>query len=204
MGRIRAGLAVVAAILAAGLPAPPEARAFYCGTKLVSPGDTRIEVRRRCGDPAQEETWRVDQLAAPIGPPPSVVQTVAVHQDAEWLYNPGPTGLMQAVRFRDGLVLSVTSVGLGFRAGSRDLARCRMGTFDRGEVRAKIEALCGPPTDTLSWYDRRTRTSPFGDPERVHVRVQEWTYDFGRAHFVRTFMFENGRLVRVETGDYGR
>jgi len=35
------------------------------------------------------------------------------------------------------------------------------------------------------------------------VRVEAWMYDFGRMHFTRTYTFENGRLARQESGDYG-
>ena len=33
--------------------------------------------------------------------------------------------------------------------------------------------------------------------------VEVWTYNFGSRTFVRYLEFENGTLVRIETGGYG-
>jgi hypothetical protein len=35
------------------------------------------------------------------------------------------------------------------------------------------------------------------------VTVEQWIYDLGRTQFTRILTFENNRLARIETGDYG-
>jgi hypothetical protein len=37
----------------------------------------------------------------------------------------------------------------------------------------------------------------------VQVTIDEWLYDFGPSVLVKTLTFEQGRLLRVETGGYG-
>ena len=37
----------------------------------------------------------------------------------------------------------------------------------------------------------------------VEVQIDEWTYDFGSTQFVRYVTFEDGRLLRIDTGHYG-
>jgi hypothetical protein len=40
--------------------------------------------------------------------------------------------------------------------------------------------------------------------ETVEVIVDEWTYDFGKNRFIRYLTFEQGKLVRITAGRYGR
>ncbi|UCD36569.1 MAG: DUF2845 domain-containing protein, partial [Nitrospiraceae bacterium] len=37
----------------------------------------------------------------------------------------------------------------------------------------------------------------------LQVQVEEWTYDFGSRSFLLFIRFENGRVSRIESGDYG-
>lgn len=194
--------AAAAAALALALATPAGLRAEACGSAFVSTADTEAEVRAKCGAPVQQESWRVDLLGRPAGPPPAPVPVIAVFRDAEWIYNPGPLHLLLSVRFRDGRVVASESLGPGFAPDRRDVDRCRSGLFDVGEPRVTIENLCGNPSDEESRTDHRGRTA-FGRSERVDVRVQGWTYDLGPRYFKQKFWFENGRLLRIETGDRG-
>lgn len=73
---------------------------------------------------------------------------------------------------------------------------CKERLVKINESRAEVELKCDPPTSR----DRRIETTP---GLRV-VTVDEWFYNFGPQRFVRTLTFENGKLVRIEVGDYGR
>jgi len=35
------------------------------------------------------------------------------------------------------------------------------------------------------------------------VTVEEWEYNLGPGRFIRYLTFENGRLIKITTGDYG-
>jgi hypothetical protein len=99
--------------------------------------------------------------------------------------------------------------GFAFRCGTRLVAV--------GDSKYEVLWKCGQPTWVDSWLEKRVEPyaiEPFSDGTRfylpnpslatiVYVTVEQWVYDLGRNHFVRTLTFENSRLARIETGDYG-
>jgi hypothetical protein len=88
-----------------------------------------------------------------------------------------------------------------------------------GDSKGEVLHRCGSPSWEDGWYEDRVEalagarpyaTKP-GDPlgtriplyTVLRVWVDEWTYNLGPTQFTRTLRFENGRLVSIETGDYG-
>lgn len=90
--------------------------AFRCGNKLVLEGDTRTEVRHKCGDPI--EVTRKAILRTPVfwfrGRPIEVSSDLVEVPVEIWLYNLGPNKLMQRLRFEDGELVEIESLGYGF------------------------------------------------------------------------------------------
>jgi hypothetical protein len=77
--------------------------------------------------------------------------------------------------------------------------RCSDGSLilinDRiSEVRRK----CGAPTVADQRQDRRLWSYGWETFE-----IEEWTYNFGPTSFMLYLTFENGRLIRIESGEYG-
>lgn len=111
---MRALVAIVAG-LALALPA----HAFRCGTHLVHEGDTRAEVRAKCGEPDDIErrsVWR-----RPVvwihGRPWHLSQDLVEIPVEAWIYNLGPQKLMRRVHFEDGLVVEIETLGYGYHTG---------------------------------------------------------------------------------------
>ena len=114
----------------------------------------------------------------------------------------GLTGGLQVIlALGCGIVLGVVSPALGLTCNGRIVSE--------GQTSWQVMALCGEPTYTEEnvstvprWlYDetlRRYILSPF------YVRKIRWIYDFGANRLVYILTFEENRLVRIETGDYGR
>lgn len=108
-------ITVISAVLALALIATP-AWAFRCGNLLVLEGDTRGEVIAKCGEPAdvsQRAIWR----------PPVVWhygRLIRVGADdlqvriEHWVYNLGPNRFMQRLRFEDGIVVEIETLGYGY------------------------------------------------------------------------------------------
>jgi hypothetical protein len=96
---------------------PASADALRCGTRLVTEGDTRALVEARCGAPA--DIIRRTRLAAPIvwryGRPYRVGDGPIEVVIEEWTYNLGPQRFMRRVRFEDGRVVAVETLGYGYR-----------------------------------------------------------------------------------------
>jgi hypothetical protein len=105
-------LAAIATILLAGAPA----YAFRCGDKLVDEGDTRTEVRSKCGEPV--EIIRKSILRALVywwHGRPIRIGTELVEVPVEiWLYNFGPDKLMRRLRFEDGELVDIETLGYGY------------------------------------------------------------------------------------------
>lgn len=95
--------------------------------------------------------------------------------------------------------------------------RCGTRLVSVGDSRYDVLWKCGEPAWVESWVEKRIEPysiEPFSDGHRfylpnpsfatvVYVSVEQWIYDFGRTHFTRILTFENSRLTRIETGDYG-
>jgi hypothetical protein len=105
-------------LVAAAATAPASADALRCGTRLVSEGDTRVQVEARCGVPA--DIIRRTRFAAPViwrhGRPYRVGYGEIEIVVEEWTYNLGPHRFMRRVRFEDGVVVAVDTLGYGYRA----------------------------------------------------------------------------------------
>ena len=108
----RSWLPIAAVVLLASSPA----YAFRCGNKLVLEGDTRSEVRQKCGEPI--EVTRTSILRRPVywfhGRPIEVSSDLVEVPVEMWLYNLGPSKLMQRLRFEDGELIEIESLGYGF------------------------------------------------------------------------------------------
>lgn len=102
--------------------------------------------------------------------------------------------------------------------------RCGNRLASEGATRGEVLALCGEPlskesrTEVIrSSQTADQRQSEPGTPSQSRVEtggsvstevvrikaIDEWTYNFGPKVLMRTVVFEDGRLVRVETGKYG-
>jgi hypothetical protein len=106
------------------------------------------------------------------------------------------------------LVASAGALDMGFTCGSFIVAV--------GDRAYDVLKKCGDPVYVESWQEVRARgdIDPWTvEPGRRYyigplyaqelVTVEEWEYDLGPNRFIRYLRFENGRLTRVTTGDYG-
>jgi hypothetical protein len=69
--------------------------------------------------------------------------------------------------------------------------RCESDLVLRGMTPLEVVERCGLPGYEFGWTDFRY--------PGVFVRVDEWTYELGEHRFRRQLIFENGRLIRIET-----
>lgn len=98
------------------------ADSFRCGTKLVSDGDSTDKVEALCGPPSSIQ--RREVLQRPIRwfrgrPFFTSFDLVAVPVEV-WTYNLGPHKLMRRLKFEDGLLVDVETLGHGYHSASSD------------------------------------------------------------------------------------
>ncbi|MCB1624968.1 MAG: DUF2845 domain-containing protein [Pseudomonadales bacterium] len=107
----------VSALVAIALLAAAPAHAFRCGNKLVHEGDTRSEVAAKCGEPTEvsrRSVWR-QPIIWHRGRPFYVGDGLIEIPVETWIYNLGPRKFMRRVRFEDGVVVEIETLGYGYR-----------------------------------------------------------------------------------------
>lgn len=92
--RAAASVMITAMFLSPGADAST-ADSFYCGPRLVQVGDTRLDIRARCGA-ATTEDRRIEQRKD------GSIVTVD-----EWTYNLGPNRFTPTFRFEDGKLVHI-------------------------------------------------------------------------------------------------
>ena len=114
-------LALLAVVFATSAFAPDAAAdAMRCGSRLVTFGDTRAAVRSICGEPTEIETRHI------LRRPTYAINGRIVHFGdgyievpvEVWIYNFGPYKLLRQVRFVDGRVDEIETLGYGYREKS--------------------------------------------------------------------------------------
>lgn len=124
-------------LLAASMPA--HAQSLQCGTAIIGVGATTAEVRGKCGEPTQVEKSSIVRSSSsrssgppgpPVGPPglsgpfsparpPSGQSDGQEKSESEtpvevWLYNLGPNKLLERLRFEDGNLVKIDTLGYGY------------------------------------------------------------------------------------------
>ncbi len=100
---------------------------------------------------------------------------------------------------RAAVLLALSAVVSPGALATESGMRCQGGLISIGYRQYEVQQKCGPAT----FADRRVEDREADDGSHFAVTVDEWVYDFGPQQFVRTLLFENGKLVRIKVGDYG-
>ena len=90
--------------------------------------------------------------------------------------------------------------------------RCQNRLVSIGADKSEILEKCGDPYDVRHWEeDHNSYISQIYDyqkdryqaPKSIKgpILMERWTYNFGPNKFIRYLDFENGKLIRIETGD---
>jgi hypothetical protein len=114
--------ALAALLLAVALPA--SADNMRCGSKLLGNGDPRSKVRQFCGEPTDIQTRSI--LRRPFfnfGGRTFTYGDGYVEVPVEiWTYNFGPYKLMRQVRFVDGVIDEIETLGYGYHSAPASTA----------------------------------------------------------------------------------
>ena len=121
---------------------------------------------------------------------------------------------MKIVWFSCILVLSLLLI-VGSEVMASDL-RCGSKIITVGNYKYDVLRRCGEPAHVETWEEVRFKrdfgSGLFGEEKILHLRpllveelvtIEEWEYNLGPNTFIRYLRFENGRLTRINDGDYG-
>ena len=131
---MRALVSFALAALLLALAAPASADGLRCGSKLITDGDPRSKVRQFCGEPTDVQTRSI--LRRPyfnVGGHSYSYGDGYVEVPVEiWTYNFGPYKLMREIRFVDGRVDNIETLGYGYHstpASTADSGNDRRDTY---------------------------------------------------------------------------
>jgi hypothetical protein len=125
--RALASATLTALLLAVALPA--SADGMRCGSRLLVEGDPRSKVRQFCGEPTDVQTRSilrgVSHGLRGRGGLRSFVDSYVEIPVEIWTYNFGPYKLMREVRFVDGRVDNIETLGYGYHSAPASTADAR-------------------------------------------------------------------------------
>jgi len=101
-------------------------------------------------------------------------------------------------------------------AHADDGFRCATGRLvSLGDHLTEVRNKCGDPDFVGQRVEKRKRkekvrrnleggySEEVVEEREVEILLDEWIYDLGPRKFMRSAVFENGRVVHTGTGDYG-
>lgn len=81
--------------------------------------------------------------------------------------------------------------------------RCGNRLVSLGDNKAEVLIKCGTPAWKDAWTDEIINGVNTPTSVRITTDRERWVYNFGHNKFLRFLSFENGRLAKITTGDYG-
>jgi len=213
--RLRPIPRLLAALVMAALGGAARGDSINCDRGIVSTGDSKLDLLAKCGEPALMEARLEERSHFRTSPDGRSGSSRSVTVTVErWTYNFGPQRFLQFVTLETGRVVSVERGGYGYTldqprkaTGGLGRARCDQLAFHLGDSSFDVLSRCGDPAlreekQVSSSAFRSTGTGQAAGGS-AGATVEVWTYNFGSRTFVRYLEFENGTLVRIETGGYG-
>jgi hypothetical protein len=196
-------------------PGVAEAQQMRCQGRLVGVGDTAHQLRAVCGAPdhvASRVETRAEGVVSPpvaavapgaagqpvvVAPGALVQDVVYVEEPVEvWTYVGEPGALARLVTVRRGLVAAIQTTRVAPDADPG----CERGAPRSGATVGEVRLRCGAPADVSRWTEERVRRRADGYELRLRVERSRWVYDLGPGRFLRILTFEDGKLLKVETG----
>jgi len=183
--------------------------ALSCGNKLVDMGDRKVEVLMKCGNPNFVEKWQ-ERIIAYRDFQGKIIKGSAAHRYVEeWTYNFGSNRFLYFLRFVNDRLSNIEEGSRGYDGPLPRTVRSNCGQrVEVGDRKIDVLMKCGPPTLKDERSEERFH-SLLADRDKIYeerqsyVTLEEWTYNFGPNYFIYFIKFENGRVHKVESGDYG-
>jgi hypothetical protein len=162
-------------------------------------GDSTYDVLMKCGEPWWKDNSEVE-----------VIKKVAVNEWEKtildkgiWFYNFGPNRFMKLLFFENDKLNEIKNLGYGCL--EKDIGKYKNNKVKLYMEMPKTEVLIhwGDPDYTTQTVEERLFKVNEGQKIKCTVTVSKWIYNFGSRRFIKTLTFENGRLIKIDSGGYG-
>jgi len=112
------------------------------------------------------------------------------------------------------LIIILPAIWIHTTIASDRTLRCQSHLVSIGVDKSEVLEKCGDPDKITRWEeDYNSYVSLLYDYENDRyqapksikgpILMERWTYNLGSNRFIRYLDFENGRLIRIETGEKG-
>ena len=99
--------------------------------------------------------------------------------------------------------------------GADSYLRCQGRLVSIGDTKADVLEKCHHPDKRDQWeenhnntvsqiFDYKTGRYIAPKPIKQPIQMECWTYNMGANKFIRYLYFQNGELIKIETGEKGR
>jgi hypothetical protein len=106
------------ALTLSATPAMAATNTFRCGGDLIYEGDARSRVLAKCGEPSDVTHSVALRAAAPVlwreGHPVYFSNGYVEVPVEVWTYNLGPNTFVRQLRFEDGTLIEIRTLGYGY------------------------------------------------------------------------------------------
>ena len=183
--------------------------ALTCSNKWVEPGDRKVEVLLKCGEPVLMEKYQERTVAYRDFLGQAIKGREGYRYVEEWTYNFGSTRFLYFLKFVNERLFSIEEGVRGFDGPLASKPKPSCGQMvEPGDRKIDVLMKCGRPTlkdeKVEEQYDSIFREQDRFFEEQISYRViEEWTYNFGPNYFLYFIKLENGRVRRIESGGYG-
>lgn len=208
-------------ILIFAIPTSARADSLRCEGRLVTTGDSQIEVENICGSPAfidlsqKEVTFKTYRRLT--NPPAENKDTPTKKHKQEddyefiskrsslinievWTYNFGSSRFVRTLRFENDKLVSIRDGSYGFDRVEKD--------FDPrpGDSKAIVWMKYGSASDIqkdITYQENVTREENadylYIKQQKTPLLKEKWIYDLGPSKNLQELYFENDRLVRTKS-----
>ena len=195
-----------------------------CNNKIVSLGESKIEVMKKCGEPTYTYARREEKIIKKYKKNTHNIEEdnhtdidekylVEVHRIGiiieEWTYNFGPTLFIRTFIFKNNRLVAIKTGGYGVEKKKPLTSGWGKYKIKIGALTAEVLMKYGEPTHKNKRYEERVTIQYLDEKHlqleehRIVIDIEEWTYNFGPNLFTRTLLFKNNRLVSIHRGGYG-
>ena len=111
-------------------------------------------------------------------------------------------------------------IALPISASDRNPAstlRCESYVISSAASQSEVLKKCGAPINIVSWDEERIKRDTYKNIPvqsqdelsqeplfiKEYIKIEEWEYNFGPTRFIYYLRFENGKLERIASGEYG-
>ena len=112
------------------------------------------------------------------------------------------------------LIIIFPAIWIHTSIASDRTLRCQGHLISIGAEKSEVLEKCSDPDKVSRWeVGQNSYISQIYDYEKDRyqapksikgpILMERWTYNFGSNKFIRFLDFENGRLIRIETGEKG-